>query len=76
MQLGENKRERNLGNVLDETQVLNSFGWHLSFKVNAFLKLLFIEKNSVMKMKENNFVYLDFSTSPQTLILSFIFLFL
>lgn len=29
-----------------------------------------------MKMKENNFVYLDFSTSPQTLILEFIFLFL
>lgn len=74
MQLGENKRERSLENVLDETQVLNSFGWHLSFKVNAFLKLLFILKNSVMKMKENSFVYLDFSTSPQTLILSSVFL--
>lgn len=76
MQLGENKRERNLENILDKAQVLNSFGWHLSFKVNAFLKLLFILKNSVMKMKENSFVYLDFSSSPQTLILSFIFLFL
>lgn len=76
MQLGENKRERNLENVLDKTQVLNSFGWHLSFKVNAFLKLLFILKNSVTKMKENSFVYLDFSTSPWTLILSFIFLLL
>lgn len=74
MQLGKNKRERSLENVLDETQVLNSFGWHLSFKVNAFLKLLFILKNSVMKMKENSFVYLDFSTSPQTLILSSVFL--
>lgn len=76
MQLGENKREKNVENVLDETQVLNSFGWHLSFKVNAFLKLLFILKNSVMKMKENSFVYLDFPTSPQTLILSFICLYL
>lgn len=76
MQLGENKRERNLENVLDETQVLNSFGWHLSFKVNALLKLLLILKNSVMKMKENSCVYVDVSTSPPTLILSFIFLFL
>lgn len=74
MQLGENKRERNLENVLDETQVLNSFGWHLSFKVNALLKLLLILKKSVMKMKENSCVYLDFSTSPPTLILNFIFL--
>lgn len=64
MQLGENKRERNLENVLDKAQVLNSVGWHLSFKVNAFLKLLFILKNSVMKMKENSFVYLDFLSSP------------
>lgn len=65
MQLGENKSERNLENALDETRVLNSFGWHLSFKVNAFLELLFILKNSVMKMNENSFVYLDFPLSPK-----------